>query len=459
MTVPKRSLLVVDDDPGLRKQLRWTFSGYTVHQAEDRLSAVATHAKTQTPVVLLDLGMPPDTDGPSEGLAALQELLAAQPYTKVVVMTGQRERAYALKALALGAYDFYEKPVEQDEIAVIVDRAFNLAVLEAENRALQLSASETVEGVITCNPAMKTACQQVGRFARADLSVLIVGESGTGKELFARGLHALSGPERTGGPYIALNCAAIPENLLESELFGYEKGAFTGAHKTTPGRIEQADKGTLVLDEVGDLSLGLQAKLLRVLQERVVERVGGRRSIPFNTRVVAATNRDLAAMVADGSFREDLYYRIAEAVIEIPPLRERPDDIVLIAQHILSDWCAQQNLPRRRFAADALQALTNHAWPGNVRELQNRIKRAAVVADAAVTAIDLGLDVPDADGANGDGQDAKNVESLKITRGRAEREAVLRALAKSEGNISVAARMLDVSRPTLYQLMRDQGLR
>jgi two-component system NtrC family response regulator len=448
MSVSERSLLVVDDDAGLRKQLRWTFSEYTVHQAEDRRSAVATHAKMRTPVVLLDLGMPPDTDGASEGMGALQELLAAEPHTKVIVMTGQRERAYALKAIALGAYDFYEKPVDQDALALIVDRAFNLAVLEAENRALQSSASETIAGVLTCNAAMKAACQQVSRFARADLSVLIVGESGTGKELLAKGLHALSGPSRSG-PYIALNCAAIPENLLESELFGYEKGAFTGAHKTTPGRIEQADKGTLLLDEIGDLSLPLQAKLLRVLQERVVERVGGRRSIPFDTRVVAATHRDLAAMVQDGSFREDLYYRIAEAVITIPPLRARPEDIVLIAQHFLSDWCSQQALSKRSFAADALEALANYPWPGNVRELQSRIKRAAVTADGAVTAADLGFDAPE----------AIDVESLKVTRGRAEREAVRRALAKAEGNISVAARMLDVSRPTLYQLMREQGLR
>nr|WP_207140192.1 PEP-CTERM-box response regulator transcription factor [Rhodovibrio salinarum] len=440
--------MIVDDDPGLRKQLRWAFDGHTVDLAEDRRSALAAHARNPSDVVLLDLGMPPDVDGPSEGLATLQEILDRAPHTKVIVMTGQRERAYALKAIALGAYDYYEKPVQLEEIALIVDRAFRLAALEAENRSLQENAGAAVDGVITCNPAMQATCQQIARFARADLSVLIVGESGTGKELLARGLHQMAGGTRKG-EYVGLNCAAIPENLLESELFGYEKGAFTGAHKTNPGRIEQAQNGTLMLDELGDLSLPLQVKLLRVLQERSFERVGGRKSIPFDTRIVSATNRDLTAMVAEGTFREDLYFRLAEAVVHVPALRERPEDILLIAQHFLAQWCQEQKLAARSFSAEALEALNNHTWPGNVRELQSRIKRAAVAADRVITAEDLGLAAAP----------VIDVESLKTIRGRAEREAVRRALAQSEGNISEAARLLDVSRPTLYQLLREQGLR
>jgi two-component system NtrC family response regulator len=441
-------LLIVDDDPGLRKQLRWAFDRYQVDLAEDRRSALAAHARSRNDVVLLDLGMPPDVDGPSEGLATLQEMLNRAPHTKIIVMTGQRERAYALKAIALGAYDYYEKPVRLEEIQLIVDRAYRLAALEAENRTLQETAGAVVEGVITCNPAMRATCQQIARFACADLSVLIVGESGTGKELLARGLHTLSG-RQDNGAYIGLNCAAIPENLLESELFGYEKGAFTGAHKTNPGRIEQAQNGTLMLDELGDLSLPLQVKLLRVLQERSFERVGGRKSIPFDTRIVSATNRDLTAMVAEGSFREDLYFRLAEAVVHVPALRERPEDILLIAQHFLSNWCQEQKLSARSFSAEALEALNAHSWPGNVRELQSRIKRAAVAADRVITADDLGLAA----------SPVIDVESLKTIRSRAEREAVRRAMAQSEGNISEAARLLDVSRPTLYQLLREQGLR
>lgn len=448
MTDPLPGLLIVDDDPGLRKQLRWAFDRYQVDLAEDRRSALAAHARSRNDVVLLDLGMPPDVDGPSEGLATLQEMLNRAPHTKIIVMTGQRERAYALKAIALGAYDYYEKPVRLEEIQLIVDRAYRLATLEAENRTLQETAGAAVEGVITCNPAMQATCQQIARFARADLSVLIVGESGTGKELLARGLHTLSG-RHDNGAYIGLNCAAIPENLLESELFGYEKGAFTGAHKTNLGRIEQAQNGTLMLDELGDLSLPLQVKLLRVLQERSFERVGGRKSIPFDTRIVSATNRDLTAMVAEGSFREDLYFRLAEAVVHVPALRERPEDILLIAQHFLSNWCQEQKLSPRSFSAEALEALNAHNWPGNVRELQSRIKRAAVAADRVITADDLGLAA----------SPVIDVESLKTIRSRAEREAVRRAMAQSEGNISEAARLLDVSRPTLYQLLREQGLR
>lgn len=449
MTDASTALLVVDDDPGIRKQLKWAFDAYAVQVAKDRDGAVATHAKNPAPVVLLDLGLPPDVDGPSEGLAALQGILSHAHHTKVVVMTGQRERAYALKALELGAYDYYEKPLDLGELAIIVERAFKLAALEAENRDLQARlAHPALDGVITANAAMTNVCAQIAKFARVDLSVLISGESGTGKELFAQGLHKLA-DDRRKGPYVALNCAAIPENLLESELFGYEKGAFTGAHKTTSGRLEQAEKGTLMLDEIGDLSMALQAKLLRVLQERKFERVGGRTSITFDARVIAATNRDLRAMVAEGTFREDLYYRLAEAVVTIPPLRDRPEDIPLIAEHYLKTWAAQQRLQIHGFTPEALEALAHHDWPGNVRELQSRIKQAAVAADGRITPADLGFG----------GATEIEVENMRSLLARAEQQAARRAITRAGGNLSEAARLLDISRPKLYQLLRQQGLR
>jgi two-component system NtrC family response regulator len=448
MTEENARIVVVDDDPGLRRQLKWAFSDFTPVECADRGEALQAVRKRQPAVVLLDLGLPPDPDGASEGLTALNEILAVVPETKVIVMTGQKERRHALECVNLGAYDFYRKPIDVDELHLIVRRASQLYALERENRKLQSEApASDIPGLITTNHSMREVIRQVGQFAKADVSVLITGESGTGKELVANALHSKS--KRAQGSYVAINCAAIPENLLESELFGYEKGAFTGAHKSTPGKIEQAHNGTLLLDEIGDMPLSLQGKLLRVLQERTLERVGGRRAIPVDFRLVAATNRDLAAMARDGSFREDLYYRLGEATLRIPPLRERPEDTVLVSQNFLKTWATDQELPVRGFTPDALAAMTQYDWPGNVRELQSRIKRAAVCASGKITADDLGLTA----------DPGSRVPTLKEARRRAEFEAIQMAINQTDGNISEAARLLGVSRPTLYQLMNDHNFK
>ena len=447
MTENVRKLLIVDDEPGIRRQLKWAFDGVEVQLAEDRKSAIAKQAESPSSVVLLDLGLPPNQDGPSEGLATLKAILEKTPHVKVIVMTGQTERDYALKSIALGAYDFYAKPLDLDEVTLIVERAFRLYELEEENRRLQAEqGSAALPGLLTSSPVMKEVCNTITRFARADVAVLIIGESGTGKELLARAVHSQSG--RADEPFVAINCAAIPENLLESELFGYEKGAFTGAHRTTPGKIEQANHGTLFLDEIGDLPMALQAKLLRFLQERMVERVGGRREIAVDIRVVSATNKNVESMVAEQGFREDLYFRLGEAVVSVPPLRERPEDKVLIAQHFLDTWLSEQGLPAMRFSANALAAISQFDWPGNVRELQNRVKRAAVSAeDSLIETADLGLDAKQAAEAT--------LYTLKEARQRAEAQAINSALLHADGNVTKAAKLLGVSRPTLYQLMRE----
>lgn len=444
----KPSLIIVDDDPGIRRQLKWAFDGFEVAECGDRPSALKQVRKDAPVVALLDLGLPPDSDGPSEGLSALQEILAEAPDAKVIIMTGQQERSFALKAIALGAYDFYEKPLDLDELSLIVARAARLHQLEAENRRLLAASNESgVPGLLTASPKLREVGSQIGRLAKTDVSVLIIGESGTGKEVLSRGVHLLS--KRMDGPFIAINCAAIPENLLESELFGYEKGAFTGAHKTTVGKVEQADKGTLFLDEIGDLPMSLQAKLLRVLQEKSIERVGGRRSIPVDFRLVCATNRDLEKAISLNQFREDLFYRVGEAIITVPPLRERPEDAVLIGQYFLAEWSEDQGMRNPGFANDALAAIAQYPWPGNVRELQSRIKRALATAGGRITAKDLAIASPD----------DEPVQSLRAVRQKAEFDAVQRAMAQTGGNISEAARLLDVSRPTLYQLLSDLGFR
>ena len=442
-------LLVVDDDKGIQRQLRWAFDDYRTTTCGDRQTALANVKKTEPAVVLLDLGLPPDPDGPGEGLAALRDILAALPDSKVIVLTGQKERSYALKAVSMGAYDFYQKPVDIDELRLIVSRAANLHDLERENRELQANVGRSaVPDLVTANPGMQKVADRIARFASANVAVLLAGESGTGKELLAQGLHKLS--PRHDHHYIAINCAAIPENLLESELFGYERGAFTGAHKTTIGKFEQAHGGTLMLDEIGDLPGQLQAKLLRVLQEHRIERIGGRKSIAVDFRLVAATNRVLEDLVASGDFREDLYYRISEVVIHIPPLRERPEDSALIAQKFLESWTAEQGMPKVGFTHDALSAIRQHTWPGNVRELQNRVKRAALGADGQITAEDLELV---------EAAPKKDARSLREARQSAELTALQDALTLANGNMSEAARILGVSRPKLYQLLSDHNLR
>ncbi|WP_193369786.1 PEP-CTERM-box response regulator transcription factor [Pelagibius marinus] len=443
-------LLLVEDDQGLQRQLAWAFDDFEVLKAEDRPTAEAVLDQEKPSVVLLDLGLPPDADGPSEGLATLQAVLRASPDSKVIMMSGQTEREFALKAVALGAYDFYQKPLSVDEIRLIVGRAQRLYELEQENRRLARHQGGTpLPGVLTSNPAMLEVCSDIAALAATNVSVLVVGESGTGKELLARALHEFS--PRAKGPFVAVNCAAIPETLLESEFFGHEKGAFTGAFKTTTGKVECANKGTLFLDEIGDMPPPLQAKLLRFLQERTIERVGGHRQIPVDIRVVSATNQDLQAMIQEGSFRQDLYYRVSEGVVEIPPLRDRPEDAALIANKLARDYA--QELGRRPYSLSrsALAAILAHSWPGNVRELQNCIKRAvASAAGPVIPANDLRL--------GGTSETAEGPLTLKQARFLAESKALRQALAIANGNISEAARVLDTSRPTLYQLLKQHAI-
>jgi two-component system NtrC family response regulator len=447
----KRKLLVVEDDPGLQSQLRWALSDSgEVHLADDRAAALVALRREAPAVVVLDLGLPPDTNGASEGLAALSEILALQPATKVIIASGNEDRENAVKAIGLGAYDFYPKPVDIDVLRLIIERAWRLHDLEEERRRL-LKARETspLAGVIAASTEMLKVCRAVERIAAADVSVLLTGESGTGKEVLAHALHGLGA--RADQPFVAINCAAIPETLLESELFGHEKGAFTGAIKQTVGKIEQANRGTLFLDEIGDMPLALQAKLLRFLQDRTIERIGGRKTIAVDLRIISATNQNLASQMAEGRFREDLFYRINEVGIEIPPLRARTGDAVLLANFYLRRFNKSFERVIKGFTGDALAAIAAHPWPGNVRELENRMKRAMVMADGKmISAVDLDL----ADDAAPD-----VFPTLKQLRERAEFDAVTQALALARDNVSQAAKLLGVSRPTLYDLMRQFRLK
>ena len=449
---PLPKLLIVEDDAGLQAQLKWAYEDFDVLVAGDRGSALALLRAEMPDVVTLDLGLPPDPDGVSEGFAVLDEIMALKPDTKVIVASGHGARDSALQAIARGAYDFYQKPVDIDALGLIVRRALELHRLEDENRRLasRIEKDEKVLGrMITGSPEMVRVARTIERVANTKVSVMLLGASGTGKELLARGLHEASG--RAKAAFVAINCAAIPENLLESELFGHEKGAFTGAVKTTPGKIEQAAGGTLFLDEVGDIPLQLQVKLLRFLQERVVERVGSRDSIPVDTRIVCATHQDLEAMIADGRFREDLYYRLAEIVVKIPTLAERAGDAALLAKAFLQRYSKEMNPRVRGFASDALAAIDAWNWPGNVRELENRVKRAVIMADEKlVSAADLDLADPD--------EQVVNALNLKSAREQADRKVIRHALARSEGNISSTAKMLGISRPTLYDLLKQYDL-
>src|SRR3954467_5747872 len=383
-------LLVVEDDEGLQRQLKWAYDGYRVVCAGDRQSAIEAMRAHEPAVVTLDLGLPPDPDGTEEGFATLQEILALKPDTKVIVATGHGARESALKAIGMGAYDFYKKPVDIDELGLIVARAFHLHDIEDENRRLESGGGANVLGsIISAAPEMLKVAKTVERVASADVSVMLLGASGTGKELLARAVHEKSGRK---GEFIAINCAAIPENLLEAELFGYERGAFTGAVKSNVGKIELAQAGTLFLDEVGDIPPPCQVKLLRFLQERVIERIGGRQPIAVDTRIVCATHQDLDAMTTDGRFREDLYYRLAEIVVKIPSLAERSGDAVLLARHFVNRFGRELNPGVQTLSPDALDAIDGYAWPGNVRELENRLKRAVIMADGkSVTSADLDL--------------------------------------------------------------------
>lgn len=450
MVVQRPKLLIIEDDEGLQRQLRWAYEDYEVIIAGTRAAAIDALRAEEPAVVTLDLGLPPDPDGTSEGFATLSEILALKPDTKVIVASGHGARESALRAIAGGAYDFYQKPVDIDELGLIVRRAFHLHGIEAENARLAQSvgADATVlGGMITAAPEMLKVARTIERVAPANVSVMLLGASGTGKELLAKGVHQSS--KRRRGPFIAINCAAIPESLLEAELFGYEKGAFTGAVKTTEGKVELAEGGTLFLDEVGDIPLPLQVKLLRFLQERVIERIGGRKPIPVDTRIVCATHRQLEEMIAAGTFREDLYYRLAEIVVKIPTLAERHGDVTLLAKHFVGRFAREMNPQVKGLAPDALATLNDWGWPGNVRELENRMKRAVIMADGKlITAGDLDL--------NGDGPGEPL--NLKAAREIADRRALRQALARSEGNVSAAAKLLGISRPTLYDLMKQYSL-
>jgi two-component system NtrC family response regulator len=444
------TLLIIEDDEGLQRQLRWAYEDYEVVVVGARASAIDALRLHEPAVITLDLGLPPDPDGTSEGFATLSEILRLKPDAKVIVASGHGARESALNAIAGGAYDFYQKPVDIDQLGLIVSRAFHVHTLEQENNRLasQLSDKTVLGGLITASPEMLKVARTIERVAPADVSVVLLGASGTGKELLARGLHDAS--HRKNGAFVAINCAAIPENLLEAELFGYEKGAFTGAIKTTEGKIELAQGGTLFLDEVGDIPLPLQVKLLRFLQERVIERVGGRKPIAIDTRVVCATHQDLDKMIAAGSFREDLFYRLSEIVVRIPSLAERKGDVPLLAKHFVQRFAKAMNPQVKGLAPDALILLDEWKWPGNVRELENRLKGAVIMAEGKmITAADLDL---------GRSSGEPEFINLKAAREAADRKNIHHALSRAEGNISSAAKLLGVSRPTLYDLLKQYGM-
>jgi len=448
-------LLIVEDDLALQKQIKWSLDRFESVTAADRESALVQLRRHQPSVVTMDLGLPPDPDSVSEGFKLLGQMLDADPNLKVIVLTGQNDQANALRAVASGAYDFLAKPFDPDVLGLTIDRAYRLAELQGELRRMQaLQSSDALTGLLTRDPEMLRLCRLVERVAPSGASVLLLGESGTGKEVLAQALHQAS---KRSGRFVAINCAAIPEPLLESELFGYEKGAFTGAAKTTPGKIESSHGGTLMLDEIGDLPLALQAKLLRFLQERTIERLGGRQEIPVDVRVVGATHQDLRALMQAGRFREDLYYRLAEIVVTIPPLRERQGDSVLLAHAFLRRFALEQRRASLTLTDDAIAAIEAHAWPGNVRELLNVIKRAAIMADGVrVSAADLGLPAPET--AQGEPAATSDIDLRKV-REDAERQAVITALARASGSVLRAAEMLGVSRPTLYDLMRRLAIK
>jgi two-component system NtrC family response regulator len=447
-----RHVLIVEDDLALQKQIKWSMDRFESITASDRESALVLMRRYGPGVVTMDLGLPPDADSVSEGFKLLEQILAMEPDTKVIVLTGQNDQANALRAVAMGAYDFFAKPFEPELLNLTVERAFRMFELQKENRRLrELRQPDAMAGLITRDPEMLRICRTIERVAASTVTVMLLGESGTGKEVLAQGLHQAS--PRRAGRFVAINCAAIPENLLESELFGYERGAFTGAAKTTPGRIESAHKGTLMLDEIGDLPMPLQAKLLRFIQERSVERVGGRTEIPVDVRIVCATHQDLGALVKEGRFREDLYYRLAEIVINIPPLRERIGDAALLAHAFVRRFAHEQNRNSLSLSEEAVRAIETHSWPGNVRELASCMRRAAIMADGnQVTSADLGLKVAE----NGEDADAFD---LRTARDATERRTILAALGRVNGNIAKAADLLGVSRPTLYDLMHRLNLK
>ena len=448
MSDARRCLLIVEDDVGLQSQLRWSFEDYDVLIAGDRPTALDMLRSQKPAVVLQDLGLPPDATGTAEGFATITEILQDAPHTKVIVVTGNGDRDNAVKSIGCGAYDFCSKPLDLEVLRMVVSRAFRVHELEAENRALRSQSTAALEGIIGSSEAMMDACRLVEKVSPSNATVLLLGETGTGKELFARAVHRLS--TRRDGPFVAINCAAIPEPLLEAELFGYEKGAYTGAHKQTKGKIELAVNGSLLLDEIGDMPIALQAKLLRFFQERVVERIGGRELIPVDVRIICATHQDLPALIRDGRFREDLFYRIAEVSIRLPPLRERTGDAVPLAQHFLEHAASRHGRAVRSFSAKALKAIAAYPWRGNVRELENAVNSAVIMADGK----QIGLEA-----LNLRAVDGNDVQSLHEVRAEAEKRVIEKAMTNMGGNLSRVATVLGVSRPTLYDLLEKYGLK
>ncbi len=447
-----RALLIVEDDLALQKQIKWSLDRFESVTAHDRETALVQARRHQPAVVTMDLGLPPDPDSVSEGFKLLEQLLSIDGDMKIIVLTGQNDRANALRAVAMGAYDFFAKPFEPELLNLTVERAFRLAELQAENKRLQLMHQpDALSGLTTRDPGMLRVCRTIEKVASSNATVLLLGESGTGKELLARGLHEAS--QRKAGKFVAINCAAIPENLLESELFGYEKGAFTGAAKMTLGKIETASGGTLMLDEIGDLPFSLQAKLLRFLQERTIERIGGRQEIPVDVRIVCATHQDLMALTKEGRFREDLYYRLAEIVVDIPPLRDRVGDAALLAHAFARRFAQEQNRGTLTLSEEAVRAIELHKWPGNIRELENCIKRATIMADGnQISRDDVGLELPQS-------EEVFDTLDLRTIRDNAEKNAIVAALGRVNGNMVKAAELLGISRPTLYDLMHRLGLK
>ena len=446
----KQKLLIIDDDEDLRTQMKWALTGdYDIYLAEDRPSAIALINKEQPPVITLDLGLPPNPAGVEEGFAVLDHILDEYGHTKVIIITGRSEKEHALRAVGKGAYDYFYKPIELDELKVVLKRAFHVSQLEQEQRDLrQRLSGDTFEGMIGTSSKMQDVFSAIRKVATTDAPVLIRGESGTGKELVARAIHRLS--IRASRPFIPINCSAIPENLIESEFFGHEKGTFTGAHVQRKGRFEMAEGGTLFLDEIGDLPLTIQVKLLRFLQEKTIERVGGREQIEVDTRILAATNRDLEEAMRKSVFRDDLFYRISVINISLPPLRERSADIVLLAKTFLDRYANESKKKIKGFSSQVIEALERYPWPGNVRELENRIKRAVIMSEGKkITLEDLEM------------QSVAGVKEnilLKDAREHLEKELILKAIARNENNLTKAASDLGISRPTLYDLMQKLGI-
>ncbi|HXI66379.1 MAG TPA: PEP-CTERM-box response regulator transcription factor [Steroidobacteraceae bacterium] len=445
----RRKLLILESDRALRRELEAVFSDLDVTVCETAEQTLATVRRTEPDVVLFDLGTAHKPAVAAQSLELLRQILNISPDTKIIAMTEHDARELAVAAVGLGAADFYHKPLDAGVLSIVVRRALRIRELEEENwRLRERTGAMALEGIIGVSDAIRSLCRSIEKVAPTNTTVLLLGESGTGKELLARALHRLSG--RSHKPFVAINCAAIPDTLLESELFGYEKGAFTGAARRTAGKLESADGGTVFLDEIGEMPASLQAKLLRVVQERTVERIGGRTPLLLDLRIVCATNRDLDTLIGNGGFRDDLFYRISEVIIRVPPLRDRQGDSLLLAQLLLQEISARLGKPTRGLAPDAIRAIQAHRWPGNVRELENRVKGAVIMAEGAVvTAADLGLEDP------GDDPEYLN---LRVARQRAEAQAVRQSLAVAQGNLSRAAELLGVTRPTLYDLLGKHGI-